>query len=150
MATTLQPPIGNPGLVPAPAEATATEQLSEIASDISSDAGTLLEKHVDLLRAEMATGLAEAKGGIALFAIGAGWMTAGGAFLLIAVVKLIGELFPTLPQSATWLIGGGAFLVLGAGLLYAGYRMATRADLIPHRTLHNIQETWQWIVNRRP
>jgi len=149
MAHTLQPPIGTTGLAPAPA-APATEQLAEIASDISSDAGTLLEKHVDLLRAEMATGIAEAKGGIVLAAIGAGWVAAGGVFLLVAAVKLIGYFFPDLPEWSHWLIGGGAFLVLGAVLAYVGYRMITRADLIPHRTLHNIQETWQWIVNRRP
>jgi len=74
----------------------------------------------------------------------------GGAFLLVGLVKLLASATaPTLPEWACWLIGGGGLLVLGAGLAYAGSRMLTQIDLTPHRTLHNIQETWSWIVNRR-
>jgi len=148
MDAALQPPIGNTGLAPA-ANAPATEQLTAIASDVASDAGTLLEKHLALLRAEMVAGAQDAKYAGAMVAIGAGWMVAGGAFLLVAAIKLLQWLAPALPEWACWLIGGGVFLALGAGLLYAGYRLFSRVDLVPHRTLNNIQETWSWIVNRR-
>lgn len=139
MATALQPSPAAP----------AVEQLSALASDISSDAGALLEKHVALLRAEMTAGAREARTAGAMFAVGAAWLVFGGAFVLVSLVKLLGALAPALPEWSCWLIGGGVFLALGAALLYAGIRAVSRIDMIPHRTLTNIQETWQWILNRR-
>lgn len=142
MATVLQPSVGNAGLATTPTP--MTEQLSEMASD----AGTLLEQHFALLRSELKTGVREAKVAGAMVTVGAGWVVFGGAFLLVGLVKLL-QWGTELPEFACWLIGGGVFLVLGFGLAYAGSRMLTRIDLVPHRTLHNIQETWSWIVNRR-
>jgi len=146
MATVLPPPVGNAELA---TTQPVTEQLTEIASDVASDAGTLLEKHFALLGSELKVGVQDAKLGGGLLAVGTGWVVFGGAFLLVGLVKLLGWAVPTLPEFACWLIGGGVLFALGVGLAYAGSRMLTGIDLVPHRTLHNIQETWSWIVNRR-
>lgn len=148
MASALDPAVGTAGV--APPTPLANEPLAEIASEVASDAGTLLEKHVALFKAEMVSAVQDAKVGAAMTGVGAALAVFGAAFLPIGLVKLFAWLAaPHLPEWACWLIGGGAFLLLGGILAYAGVRMVTRIDLVPHRTLHNLQETWSWIVKRR-
>ena len=66
----------------------------------------------------------------------------------VGVVLLTGSLFPTLPVWAPWLIWGGG-LALAAGIsAWIGARGLIHLQVIPHRTVRSLQESWSCLLNR--
>ncbi|HLI21344.1 MAG TPA: phage holin family protein [Stellaceae bacterium] len=112
--------------------------LPDIFSDVISQFMTLLQKEGQLARAELSENIGKAASGLGLLV--------GGAVLMIpALVILLGAAVAALTVrghlAPYWsaLIVGGAALIIGLLLLAFGMRRFRPANMLPSRTIHQIQ-----------
>ena len=112
--------------------------IPEIVADLLGQFPTLVRKETQLARAEISDKVTQVGVGIALIA--------GGAILLIpALVILLGAGVVALqeagfdPAVAALIAGGGALLV-GIILLMVGISRLKAENLVPHKTIHQLQE----------
>lgn len=125
-----------------------TAPLTQLATEIATDAQTLAGQHLTLMKAELRETVHTAIRAAVYAAIGGAVMAVGGLFLVVGLVLLTAWLFPALPVWAAWLIwGGGLMLIAGIALLVA-YRLGTHLDVVPRRTIRSFKESWSCLVNR--
>lgn len=119
-----------------------------LASDIATDAKTLVEQHGSLLKAEIVESRNKAIRSVVCLGIGAVLAPIAALFLLIGLVHLTTWLFPTLPEWGAWLIWSGTATLVGGITLAIGVRGVIHLKLIPHRTLNSLKESWSCLLNR--
>lgn len=123
--------------------------ITELVSGILSDAQTLIKQQVVMLRSEFKEDMQRTKDAAKYFSLGAGLVSVGGLFLLVAAVYLLNHLFPGLPLAACWGIVGGLLVVGGLLAVYAGKRLFDRFNPLPDKTAHALQENLTWLTNRQ-
>lgn len=130
-----------------PAEAVAA--IADVATDIATDAQTLIEEHGNLLKAEMKELGGQAVVAAVTAAAAAVGMAIGLLFVFVGLVRLTAWAFPSLPEWAAWLIWGGGLAVGCAVLTAVAGRSLSKLNLYPRRTLRSLLESWSWLVNRK-
>jgi hypothetical protein len=120
--------------------AMSTHQRSapEIVSDLFLQTTTLMQKEVQLARAEMSENVATAARGIGMIVAGAVLLIPALVILLQAGVSAIVEQLG-LPTYWSSLIVGGAVLIIGLILLLIGMNRLTMENLTPSRTVHQLR-----------
>src|SRR4051812_26884629 len=112
--------------------------IPEIVGDLLTQFPTLAQKESQLARAEMSEKITQVAFGLAFIV--------GGAVLLIpALVVLLQAAVAALEQArfqptAAAMIVGGAVLVIGIILLLVGINRLKAENLVPNKTIHQIQE----------
>jgi len=124
------------------------QTLKSLASDIVGDAQTLVTQHGSLLKAEVIE--TRNRSVMAGVLVGAGivGLVVGLLFVLIGIVHLVAWAFPTLPYWAAWLICGGVLCLLSALSAFLGIRTLSTLEIVPHRTLRSLKESWSCLLNR--
>ncbi len=110
----------------------------EIVSDLFLQTTTLLQKEVQLARAEMSENVATAARGIGMIVAGAVLLIPALVILLQAGVSAIVERLG-LPTYWSSLIVGGVVLIVGLILLLIGMNRLKMENLKPSRTVHQLQ-----------
>lgn len=122
-------PLGAAPSVSAPAGATVSTLIKQLASDVS----VLLSSEVALAKAELREAATEAQAGIAGMAGGAALANAGLITLVLGLVLLLAT------QITVWLsafIVGGVVLVVGVMMLKAGQAKIKPKPFTPNRTVN--------------
>ena len=122
--------------------------LTALASDIATDAQTLVQQHGSLLKAELVESRDKAVRSVILAGIGVVLLPIAALFLLIGLVHLTIWLFPTLPEWGAWLIWGGVAALIGGICALIGVRGIVHLEVVPHRTLNSLKESWSCLLNR--
>jgi len=117
---------------------TSTRSIPEILSSLLGQFTMLVRKESELARTEMSEKVGQVAAGLVL-------VVAGAVLLIPALVVLLGAAVAALekagiapPYSA--LIVGGAVLVLGLILLMVGVNRLKAGNLVPHKTINQLQE----------
>jgi len=110
----------------------------EIFTDVVSQLSALLRKEGQLARAEISDNISKAGTGLALVVVGAVLLIPALVVLLQAVVLALEDQgFSTTAAAA---LAGGVALALGLILLLVGMRRLKPEAMIPHRTIHQLQQ----------
>jgi hypothetical protein len=137
----------------APHRSRPDQSIGELLREVSSDAGALLRKEIELAKAELAEKGSHVGKNVASLAVGGAVCFAGGLALLAAVVSLVGWLVAEIssPELAVWL----APLLVGAVLAFVGYGMIGKAltalrseSLAPEQTTQTLQENKEWLKEK--
>jgi len=131
-----------------PARTESWTALSSLASDIATDAQTLVQQHGSLLKAELVESRNKAIRSVVFLGVGIVAAPIAALFLLIGLVHLTTWLFPTLPEWGAWLIWGGVAALVAGIAVTIGVRGVIHLELIPHRTLNSLKESWSCLLNR--
>ncbi len=115
--------------------------IPEVLGDVVHQLTTLLRKEGQLARAEISDKLTQAAGGIALAIFGAVLAIPALVILLEAIVS--GIVAAGLPVYWAALIVGGVTLIVGIAVLYAGASRLKAENLVPQKTLHQLQRDAQ-------
>jgi uncharacterized membrane protein YqgA involved in biofilm formation len=112
--------------------------IPEIIGDLLTQFPTLARKESQLARAEMSEKITQAAFGLAFIVGGAVLLTPALVVLLQAAVAALqqAQFKPTVAA----LIVGGAVLVIGIILLLVGIKRLKVENLVPNKTIHQIQE----------
>jgi hypothetical protein len=110
----------------------------EITSDLLTQFPTLVRKESQLARAELSEKISRVGMGLALIGIGAVLLIPALVVLLIAAVNALQE--AGFGPALAALIAGGSALVIGVILLLIGINRMKVENLVPTKTLHQIQE----------
>jgi hypothetical protein len=112
--------------------------IPEIVADLLGQFPTLVRKETQLARAEISDKVTQVGVGIALIA--------GGAILLIPALVILLEAGVAALEQAGFdpmvaaLIAGGVALLIGIILLMVGISRLKAENLVPHKTIHQLQE----------
>jgi hypothetical protein len=117
----------------------ATRSVPDVLGDIVRLVTTLLRQEVQLARAEMSDNLSTTATSLALVVVGAVLITPALVILLQAGVAALVDSNQLSPANAA-LIVGGAVLVLGLILLLVGVNRMKLRNMMPNRTIHQIQQ----------
>lgn len=115
-----------------------TRSIPELFTDVVSQVTTLVRKETQLARAEMSENVSRA-------AYGLGFIVGGAVLLIPALVILLQAGVATLIEqyglAAPWaaVIVGGVALLIGAILLFVGLSRLKIENMMPRRTLHQLQ-----------
>src|SRR5438309_1016743 len=110
----------------------------EVIGDVITQLTTLLRKEVQLARTEMSENMSR-------LAIGLGLIIGGAVLLIPALVILfqagVAALVEAYGVASSWsaLIVGGAVLLLGITLLLIGINRLKVGNLLPSKTIHQLQ-----------
>ena len=113
--------------------------IPEIVGDLLTHFSTLARKESQLARAEMSEKIIQAAFGLAFIVGGAVLLTPALVVLLQAAVAALEQQARFQPTAAA-LIVGGAVLVIGIILLLVGINRLKVGNLVPEKTIHQIQE----------
>lgn len=133
------------GLTVSAVRAVAGGGLGSLVSGVVRDLQGILRGEIRLAKAELKEEATVAAGGAASIAAGGVVALVGGAFLLNAVVDLLGRLMPRWLASA--LVGLG-LLGAAAGLGRRGKERLSATTLAPERTARSLRETTAWAKGR--
>jgi Putative Actinobacterial Holin-X, holin superfamily III len=120
-----------------------TENLTTLVGEIADDARHLVERQLDLLRAEVREGVGEVIGAGESVAAGAGLLAAGGLLSVVAVAQAAHKL-TGLPQWACYGLAAGAAGVGGVALVERGRRRLAGLRLLP-QTAEALEENVRWV-----
>ena len=116
--------------------------LGELLGDLASQTGTLIQKEVQLAKAEI---LEKAKNlGKHAGAVGAGGVIAHAGLLALTAALIIG-LGNVMPLWLSALVVGLVAVVAGYALVRAGTNAIAREDLTPRETIETIREDKTWL-----
>jgi type VI protein secretion system component VasK len=107
-------------------------------SDLFLQVSTLFRKEAQLARAEVSENMANVGRGLGLIIAGAVLLIPSLVILLQAAVTAVGDRYDLTPSWSA-LIVGGVVLIVGIILLAFGSRRLRPANMIPTRTIHQIQ-----------
>ncbi|XSC44561.1 phage holin family protein [Bradyrhizobium sp. RDT10] len=112
--------------------------IPEIIGDLLTQFPALARKESQLARAEISEKISQAAFGLAFIVVGAVLLIPALVVLLQAAVAALeqGGFQPT----AAALIAGGAALLIGVIFLLVGINRLKVGNLVPNRTIHQIQE----------
>jgi hypothetical protein len=112
--------------------------IPEIIGDLLTQFPTLARKESQLARAEISEKIIQAAFGLAFIVGGAVLLTPALVVLLQAAVAAL-EQARFQPTAAALIVGGGV-LVIGIILLLVGINRLKVGNLVPEKTIHQIQE----------
>ena len=115
--------------------------IPDVLGDVVHQLTTLLRKESQLARAEISEKVTHAAGGIALAIFGAVLAIPALVILLEAIVA--GIMTSGLPVYWSALIVGGVTLIIGIVLLTAGANRLKGGNLVPEKTIHQLQRDVQ-------
>lgn len=127
----------------------ARYSLVNLASEITDDAKTLITAHGELLTAELNEKQQQATRNLIFMAMGVVGLAVGILFVMVGLVYLTLWLFPTLMPWAAWLIWGAISLTVGGLVSMSAIKSLSFDNLLPHRTIHSLKETWACVTNLR-
>ena len=126
---------------------------ARLLKDLTSDSRTLLQKEIELAKAEMSEKASRIGRNLGYLAIGG--LVAFAAFLTLlgaASYGLMEALDERIPSSvAIWLaplIVGAVVAIIGGALVASALSTLRNEGLAPRKTLDSLQENKQWLVNR--
>lgn len=128
-------------------EAQPTESLSDLASELVADVGSLLRSELQLARTEIRQEVSALIWGTALLASGGAVLFLGVLYLLLAATFAIGY---ALPLSSSALIVGAVVFVVGAILAAIGAGKLSMAKPVPEQTIESLREDVRWLRNKKP
>jgi hypothetical protein len=116
--------------------------LGELFGKLAHDGATLVRQEIELAKTELGESARRA-------ALGAGWVAAGGAIILIGLLVLIAALVVGLGDllGSYWLsalLVGLAFVAVGAVVALAALKRLKRADLRPAATMQTMEHDKRW------
>jgi hypothetical protein len=126
---------------------------ARLLKDLTSDSRTLLQKEIELAKAEMSEKASRIGRNLGYLAVGG--LVAFAAFLTLlgaASYGLMEALDERIPSSvAIWLaplIVGAVVAIVGGALVASALSTLRNEGLAPRKTLDSLQENKQWLVNR--
>jgi hypothetical protein len=126
---------------------------ARLLKDLTSDSRTLIQKEIELAKAEMSEKASRVGRNIGYLAVGA--LVAFAALLTLlgaASYGLMEALDERIPASvAIWLaplIIGVIVAIVGGALISSALSTLRNEGLTPRKTLNSLQENKQWLVNR--
>jgi len=132
-------------VAPAPTNAApqANGSVSELVSEIISDAQKLIRQQTDMLTAEVREDFRRSKRAAEFGSIGIVCTTVGSLGLITALAYLLHEQFQ-FAMWASWGIVGGIFLVAGVVLGVWSYQLLERFNPLPDKTFNALKENLTW------
>jgi len=128
-----------------PSPAKDDRPLTGLLADLMSDLAELVQKEIQLARAELSEKLGQAGGGVAVIAAGGLVAFAGVLVLLDAAVLGLAEALGHAPPWLPSLLVGAATLALGAGLLLRGRSKLKPTNLTPRRMVESLRQDAEMI-----
>jgi hypothetical protein len=121
--------------------------LTQLVSELVSDAKQLLRQELALARYEMHEEVRKTK--VALVSLGGGLAIAaiGGLLLIVMLVHLLNAL-TELPLWICYGIVGGVCTIVGVVLLYRGKHEMSQIDMVPQQTVETMKENVRWIKEK--
>ena len=132
-----------------PATATETPNATRLVGGILDDATKLISQHVAMFKAEVRQDLKRSVKSAKYLGVGSVLTSVGLLFLAIALVPLLGTIFPALPAWACWAIVGGTFFVAGGIAFAVGRSLIASFNPLPNQSLAALQEDVSWITKPR-
>ena len=124
--------------------------ITGLVSGILDDGQRLLKQQLEMIRAEFKEDVRKTKQSLLYLGVGIAIASLGVILLTVSLVYLLEYLArPNLPMWACWAIVGGALLAIGGIAFYVGYRILTRNNPLPDKSLNALQENVSWIANRQ-
>ncbi|MBW3645284.1 MAG: phage holin family protein [Actinobacteria bacterium] len=120
--------------------------LQELWSDMTSEAGTLVRKEIELAKLEAKESATRASKAGVMF--GAGGVVALLALQLLSFAAAWG-LAAVLPTGFAFLIVGVVYVVIAAALFSQGRKRAAEVKLVPEQTVETLKEDVQWARAQR-
>ena len=111
--------------------------IPDVIGDVVHQVTTLVRKEAQLARAEVSEKVSHAASGLGLAMFGAVLAIPALVILLEAIVA--GLMRAGLPVYWSALLVGGVVLIIGLGLLMAGANRLKAENLVPEKTLHQLQ-----------
>lgn len=115
--------------------------IPEVIGDLVGQLTTLVRKEAHLARAEMSEKVEHAASSVAMAIIGAVLAIPALVILLEAIVAMLMK--AGLPVYWAALVVGGVTLIIGIALLSAGTSRLRAQNLVPEKTLHQLQRDAQ-------
>ena len=120
--------------------------LQELWSDMTSEAGTLVRKEIELAKLEAKESATRASKAGVMF--GAGGVVAFLALQLLSFAAAWG-LAAVLPTGFAFLIVGVVYVAIAAVLFSQGRKRAAEVKLVPEQTVETLKEDVQWARAQR-
>jgi len=117
--------------------------VSELVSEIISDAQKLIRQQTDMLTAEVREDFRRSKRAAEFGSIGIVCTTVGALGLITAIAYLLHEQFQ-FAMWASWGIVGGLFLIAGVVLGVWSYQLLERFNPLPDKTFNALKENLTW------
>lgn len=117
------------------------KSLPALFSELARETVDLVRKEIGLARSEVSQKISTAQGALVSVAIGAAILLAGLFLLLQAAVRGLEMVLP--PDVAPWLaplVVGAVVALIGYLMLKGGSAKLSPDSLMPHRTLHSVQQ----------
>jgi len=137
-------------------EATDTN-VTELIKGIVADGQELLEKHLEILTAEVKADWERTKQAATLLAVGIAPLLIGVVLLGFMLVYLVhwatapaGYDPASVPLWACYGIVGVVLCLVGGGLIYAGIRRFQAFNPLPDETARAFKENLRWLTEHRP
>jgi hypothetical protein len=111
------------------------------------DVRTLIREEIALARLEMREQAGRARAAAMAFAVAAGALLFGAAFLLIAIATAVADLL-NWPVWAGFLVVAGVLSLGGLLALASGRRKLRTIQAVPGETVSTIKENSEWIAKR--
>jgi len=127
-------------------DATDHQTITGLVSGIISDAQTLFQQQVTLVREEIRTDLRKTKEAVTSIAIGAAVAALAAGPLVFTFVALLHELAGW-SWWASALAVAAVFGVIGGGLIFAGVQRFKSFNPLPDQSVAALKENLQWIKN---
>jgi hypothetical protein len=119
--------------------------IPDVLGDVVHNMTNLVRKEAQLARAEMSEKVTNAATGIGMAIFGAVLAIPALVILLEAIVA--GLMRAGLPVYWSALIVGGVTLIIGLALLYSGANKLKGDNLVPEKTIHQLQRDAQVAAN---
>jgi hypothetical protein len=117
--------------------------VSELVSEIISDAQKLIRQQTDMLTAEVREDFRRSKRAAEFGSIGIVCATVGALGLITALAYFLHEQFQ-FAMWASWGIVGGLFLIVGVALGVWSYQLLERFNPLPDKTFNALKENLTW------
>ncbi len=117
--------------------------VSELVSEIISDAQKLLRQQTDMLTSEVREDFRRSKRAAEFGSVGIVCTTVGALGLITALAYFLHEQFQ-FAMWASWGIVGGVFLVAGVALGAWSYQLLERFNPLPDKTFNALKENLTW------
>jgi hypothetical protein len=117
--------------------------VSELVSEIISDAQKLIRQQTDMLTSEVREDFRRSKRAAEFGSIGIVCTTVGALGLITALAYFLHEQFH-FAMWASWGIVGGIFLIAGVALGVWSYQLLERFNPLPDKTFNALKENLTW------
>jgi putative superfamily III holin-X len=125
----------------------AEPTLTQLVSDLVSDAKELLRQELALARYEITQEVHKTKSALISLGAGIGIISVGGLLLLVMLVHALNAL-TGLPLWACYGIIGGMLAIVGVLMIYSGKKRISHIDMVPQQTVETMKENVRWIKEK--